>query len=68
MSLPRHNIEVLLDRVEWENCDTPDQLHTGDLYATMKGELNFLGFKFRCYVLNDGQRVLNADDVEKFFA
>ena len=62
--LPKHNIEVLLDGVEWKELDWPGQVD--GTFATHEGRLTIMGFEFRCYQLNDGQRVLNAEDVEKF--
>lgn len=35
--------------------------------ATHEAVMHIGGHSIRCYVLSDGQRVLNADDVEAFF-
>lgn len=39
----------------------------GGLYATHEGRLTVGAFTFRVYQLSDGQRVIDADDVERFF-
>ena len=36
-------------------------------WAVSEDVMDIDGHSIRCYVLNDGRRVLNADDVEKFF-
>lgn len=35
--------------------------------ATWEGEINIAGVTIRCYVLDNGMRIFNADDIEKFF-
>lgn len=77
MSLPeqpstgRAPIDDLLDEVEWREipivhvsmADDPDAL-----YATHEGTLAVAGLELRCYVLNDGQRVFDADALAAAFA
>lgn len=39
-----------------------------DLPKVIREEtINILGQKLRVYILDDGKRVVNAEDVEKFF-
>lgn len=60
-------IEILLNQVEWQSVEQ-EESHSDDLpYATHKGVLSIAGFDFRCYQLNTGQRVIDADDMERFF-
>jgi len=35
--------------------------------ATWEGKINIAGVNIRCYVLDNGMRIFNADDIEKFF-
>lgn len=67
MSAP---IESLLDLVEWEVIERPaDYIYMPDIArATHKGVLTIGDFKFRCYQLSTGQRILNSEDVERFFS
>lgn len=45
-----------------------DQM-TDDLPTAMiEGELTICGVTLRTYVLDDGRRILNADDVHRLFA
>lgn len=43
----------------------PDNIQPGDKYATHEGVLDIAGHKLRCYILNTGERIFNAEDVEK---
>jgi hypothetical protein len=58
-------IEVLLDAVDWKPLDVP--VGIAQPYAIQEGVLEIGGFQFRCYVLNNGQRLLDANDLERFF-
>lgn len=56
---------TLLADVEW--CETEMPTHTSALpYATHEGVFEVLGHQLRCYRLNDGSTVFNADDFEAF--
>jgi hypothetical protein len=35
--------------------------------AISEATLNIMGTEVRCYVLDNGERIFNADDVEKLF-
>lgn len=62
-----HAMEALLAALPWRPSPPPEvPPKKGDLYATHYAELTFSEFKFRCYQLNDGQRVIDADDVQRF--
>lgn len=58
-------IERMLDRVEWVAVPPPDG-GTSLPYATHVGELSFVGSTLRCYQLNNGMRVFDADDIAAF--
>lgn len=63
-------IDRMLDVVQWRELPQPHVSMAGDpdaLYATHEGEIGIEGQTIRCYVLNDGQRVFDADSVEAFF-
>jgi hypothetical protein len=56
----------MLEGVAWEVVAAPD---TGSnmLYATHSGVFELAGMKLRCYRLNDGRAIFNADDFNRFF-
>lgn len=54
------------------DCCTPNELpkkmEEGRLYATHSGKLKLgEGIEIGCHILNNGQRVFDADDVKKYF-
>lgn len=55
--------EKLLENVEWTEYEHPSVSDT-ELYATHEGVMDMAGFKLRVYQLNNGQRVINSDDLE----
>lgn len=59
-------IDAMLSTIEWQatNATPPAD---GSLFATHEGTLDIGGFVFRCYQLNDGRRVFNAEDIDRFF-
>lgn len=59
-------IEILLDGVEW--VENPDENDQDELFATHSGVLKIAGHALRCYRLNDGQTVIDADDMNGLFA
>ncbi len=64
-------IEMMLDGVTWvqagDKPDGPDN-HDGVPYATHEGVLDIMGHKMRCYRLNTGITVFDADDLSAMFA
>ena len=59
-------IEQMLDTVVWTAGEAAP--HAPDeLYATHEGVLGIGGVKLRCYRLNNGQTVFDADDFRAFF-
>ena len=61
-------IEQLLDAVEWTAIPLEEQkAPEGSLYATHEGVLKIGDCSLRCFTLNDGQRVFDAEYVAKFF-
>jgi hypothetical protein len=63
----RTPIEIMMDGVEWCERDSSEPAPEEGLYATHEGVFEFLGHRLRCYRLNNGAAVINADDVEEFF-
>jgi hypothetical protein len=60
-------IDYLLDQVAWTEVWHPTP-PTGPLpHVTHKGVLKIGDIELNCYVLSDGQRIFNADDVERMF-
>lgn len=55
----------MLDQVAWSELPPFD----GDeLHATHEGYIDFGPYRFKCYVLSNGQRVLDEGDVTRFFS
>jgi hypothetical protein len=60
-------IEILLEQVNWELVNTDKEAHPNNLpFATHKGVLEIAGISLRCYRLNDGRAIFDADDVNTF--
>lgn len=62
--------DALLDGAEWKALDLKGARFTDEpdaLYATHEATLEIGDSTLRCYQLNDGQRVFDADDVHAFF-
>lgn len=55
----------MLNGIKWEEVEHLEK-PTGR-YATHQGVLTIEGHRLRCYQLNDGTRVFDAEDVEAFF-
>ena len=60
-------LDAWMDAVTWRPTPWGDD-EPGGLHATHEGVLSMPGAEFRCYQLSDGQRVLDADDVMRFFS
>lgn len=60
-------IDSMLETVAWQATNAQP---SGGLYATHSGvlEIESIGLRMRCYRLNDGQTVFDADDFQRFFA
>jgi hypothetical protein len=61
-------VQVFLDSLEWtpvENDARP--VNDGVPYVTHQGEFKVGEDTFKVYQLSDGQRVIDAGDVEDFF-
>lgn len=64
-------IDLFLDQqAEWglEATEPPDGLQPGERWAIRSGTVKIADVTLRCHVLNDGTRIFDAEDVEKFFA
>lgn len=62
----KSGIETALDTVDWLPVERPAAA-AGELYATHAGVLEIVGIRLRCYRLNDGVAVFDADDVKAWF-
>lgn len=61
-------INALLDSVEWTLVDVREHDRIDGLpYTTHEGVLEIVGHKLRCYRLNTGEAIFNAEDVHAFF-
>ena len=63
MSAP---INTMIDNVATPN-EPPENLKEGQVWATHSGVLKMGEIELRCHVLSSGQRIFDAEDVEKFF-
>ena len=43
----------------------PENIEPGMKYPTHAGEVTLGGHRLRCYVLNTGERIFNAEDIQK---
>ena len=59
-------IEEILDRIQYEDIEKGESVTDGTLYAVKKGVLDIEGYKLTVYVLNDGQRIFDANGFENF--
>ena len=59
-------IDMMLDGVVWKACEKPDN-PDGLPYTTHEGVLTIMGHGFRVYQLDNGQRIVDADDLREFF-
>lgn len=61
-------MDAMFENVRWKELAALEEDQGDGLWATHEGTLEFApGVSLRCYQLNDGQRVLDADDVTRFF-
>lgn len=65
MSTP---VDALMAGVAWELVPEPTEA-PGDLpHVTHRGALTLFGHLMRVYRISTGQAIINADDLEAFFA
>lgn len=66
--MPKTPIDLMLNDLVWEAvpCD-PDRPTTDVPYATHSGVLTLFDKQLRCYRLNTGETVFDADDLIAFF-
>lgn len=55
----------IFDNVEF--TEVPPPKDDAELYSTHEGELHIVGFRLRCYRLNDGRTVISEEDIKTFF-
>jgi hypothetical protein len=61
-------IDRLLDGLNWQVLPPARDPLPGTLYATHQGVLKIGGAELKCYTLNNGQRVIDQESLEKFFS
>ena len=59
-------IETLMNSIDWRPTGEAEG-GDGLPFATHFGVLEIEGIKLRCYRLNDGRSIIDADDMEAFF-
>jgi hypothetical protein len=58
-------IETLLEQVDWDEVNMDKKANPNNLpFATHKGVLEIAGISLRCYRLNDGSAIFDADDIK----
>ena len=68
MSGNRTPVDYLLDRVAWESMPDPAiDNDDGIPYATHRGVLHIGDYALKCYVLNDGSRIFDEEDILRMF-
>lgn len=60
-------IDQIMNAVEWTPVEGQIIEDDGSPYATHHGMLRIAGFDLKCYQLNTRQRVIDAEDMERFF-
>jgi hypothetical protein len=59
-------IEQIMAAVDWKPA--PGEPDGSDIpHATHAGVLELAGHRLRCYRLNDGRTIIDADDMSAFF-
>jgi len=62
-------IEQLMNTVKWVEVETANADSRDELpYVTHEGTLVIFNAPLKVFQLSDGQRVIDADDMEKFFS
>lgn len=60
--------EILLNKVQWTKVAVDKgNTGTGMPYVTHQGTLKLDDVELRCYQLNDGRRIFDAEDIERLF-
>ena len=63
MSAP---INRMIDSIVTPN-EKPENLKEGDVWCTHSGVLKIGEIELRCHVLSSGERIFDAEDVQKMF-
>ena len=63
-------IDIIMDSVGWKAVETAtaDDHCNGLPHVTHEGILNIFDASIRCYILSDGNRILNTEDVDNLFS
>ena len=67
VTMTKKPIDILLDKIDWQPLPKQDCADSNKPYATHEGVLHIGAISLRVYVLNDGRRIINAEDLTKFF-
>lgn len=59
-------IDIALESVDWKESGLAPT-EDGTPYATHEGVFKVMGLSLRCYRLNDGRAIFNAEDMENWF-
>lgn len=59
-------IEAILDKLDWNPVDPPKEI-THLPYVTHSGVMNIAGQSLNVHMLSNGQRIIPAEDIERFF-
>jgi hypothetical protein len=60
-------IDALLETVDWQPVEPPDDNPDNLPYPTHQGMLWIGGCALHCLVLNTGQRIFTTESIERFF-
>ena len=61
-------IETLMEQIEWHEVNMDKEANPYNLpFATHTGVIDLAGIKLRCYRLNDGRAIIDADDMNRLF-
>lgn len=59
-------VEIMIDQVV-KPVPKPDNISPNTKYTTHEGIMTLGESRLRVYILNTGQRIINADDLNEFF-
>lgn len=60
-------MDIMLEKVDWQVVTVDATNDDGLPVVTHSGVLDFAGYSLKCYQLDDGRAIIDADDLNAFF-
>lgn len=67
MSEEKSFVDEMIDQIAVKEMPKPANIQDGELYATHEGIMQIGDKSLRVYILSDGKRIIDAEDVDNFF-